>query len=94
MFCWVFSRCGRLIGRFQLQDDEELEWLITATQGNAVEMSERRRETAETEYHRLLFQESMIQVRYHTRGNGLDFSKPGNSVAMLRMNKKFFTNTC
>ncbi|CAN0487385.1 unnamed protein product, partial [Ectocarpus sp. 12 AP-2014] len=44
------------------KDDEELEWLITATQGNAVEMSERRRETAETEYHRLLFQESMVQA--------------------------------
>ncbi|CBJ31449.1 conserved unknown protein [Ectocarpus siliculosus] len=44
------------------KDDEELEWLITAQEGQGVKRSERRRENAETEYHRLLFEESMLKA--------------------------------
>lgn len=46
-----------------VQDEEELDWLTDAKKGNGIEKSERRRESAETDYHRLLCQESMQQVR-------------------------------
>lgn len=46
------------------QDEEELEWLTNAKKGNGIEKSERRRESAETEYHRLLCEESMQQARH------------------------------
>lgn len=45
------------------QDDEELQWLAVAKQGKGVLKSEKRQENAETEYHRLLCEESMQQVR-------------------------------
>lgn len=59
MLDYCFSSPRRLT---RLQDDEELEWLVTARQGDGVKRSERRRESAETAYHRLLFEESMLQV--------------------------------
>ena len=45
------------------QDDEELAWLADAKKGQGFQRSEERRESAETAYHRLLFQESVEQVR-------------------------------
>lgn len=57
------------------QDDEELQWLMVAKQGKGVEKSEKRRESAETEYHRLLCEESMQQVR---GGRG---ARPNTSVS-------------
>lgn len=45
------------------QDEEELEWLAVAKKGDGVKKSEKRRESAETEYFRLLCDESMQQVR-------------------------------
>lgn len=49
------------------QDDDELQWLLVAKDGNGVATSEKRRESAETEYYRLLCQESMQQVRGFAR---------------------------
>eukprot|EP00752_Nemacystus_decipiens_P014162 g12593.t1 len=43
-------------------DDEELQWLAVAKEGKGVEKSEKRQESAETEYHRLLYEESMQQL--------------------------------
>lgn len=45
-----------------LQDEEELEWLAVAKEGKGVTKSERRQESAETEYHRLLCEESIQQA--------------------------------
>ena len=53
-----YRRCYLL-----LQDEEELEWLAVAKEGKGVSKSERRQESAETEYHRLLCEESIQQAR-------------------------------
>lgn len=45
------------------KNDDELKWCMDAKDGNGVQKSEQRREDAETEYHRLLCQESTQQVR-------------------------------
>ncbi|CAB1119908.1 unnamed protein product [Ectocarpus sp. CCAP 1310/34] len=42
--------------------DEELEWLCSAKKGDGIQKSETRRDCAETDYHRVLFQESMLQA--------------------------------
>jgi len=55
----VLASCVEL----KSQDDEELQWLMVAKQGKGVEKSDKRRESAETEYHRLLCEESMQEVR-------------------------------
>lgn len=47
-------------GLARLLADEELEWLTTGRQGKGVNRSETWREPAETEYHRLLFEESTL----------------------------------
>ncbi|CBJ28852.1 conserved unknown protein [Ectocarpus siliculosus] len=44
------------------KDEEELEWLVVAKKGQGVKKSETRRENAETEYHRLLCEESMQEA--------------------------------
>lgn len=47
-----------------IQDEEELEWLAVAKKGHGVIKSEQRRESAETEYHRLLCEESIQQASF------------------------------
>ena len=59
----IYRSAVRDVHQLRPQDDEELQWLAVAKQGKGVEKSEKRQESAETEYHRLLCQESMQQVR-------------------------------
>lgn len=65
--CIVLSNYGLMCAKILSQDDEELQWLAVAKQGKGVEKSEKRQESAETEYHRLLCEESIQQVRGNAR---------------------------
>lgn len=49
-----------------VQDDDELNWMLLAKQGKGVSTSEKRRESAETEYYRLLCEESTQKVSQRT----------------------------
>ncbi|CAM9623169.1 unnamed protein product, partial [Discosporangium mesarthrocarpum] len=70
------------------KDEEELEWLTDAKKGGALHKSETEQARAEGEYHRLLYEESVLQARKKAYTHVRDREVESGLRKMVKLGKR------